>query len=249
MKTKIIPAINVQTFEEIKEKINLLKDLTNHFHLDVASLEFTGYQTYPRIYADLERINADLSLIKINQNNNPRRSALDPRLSMVFDLHLMLSLKPQEILKWAKENVKTLILHLEASQNPDGLLKMAKKTKKKIFIAWSPDVEFDFIKKYLNYVDGVLILGVRPGRAGQRFLEETYERIENLKSNPAPEQSTVQGRLQKRKLKLMIDGGVNEENFQKILSYEPDLIVMASAIYNSENPKEKYLWFLSQIKN
>jgi pentose-5-phosphate-3-epimerase len=181
----------------------------------------------------------------------------------------MLSLKPQEILKWAKENVKTLILHLEASQNPDGLLKMAKKTKKKIFIAWSPDVEFDFIKKYLNYVDGVLILGVRPGKAGQRFLEETYERIENLKSNPASEsytrakhgigsrtvlrsgsgQSTVQGRLQKRKLKLMIDGGVNEENFQKILSYEPDFIVMASAIYNSENPKEKYLWFLNQIKN
>jgi ribulose-phosphate 3-epimerase len=58
---------------------------------------------------------------------------------------------------------------------------MAKKTKKKIFIAWSPDVEFDFIKKYLNYVDGVLILGVRPGRAGQKFLEETYERIENDK--------------------------------------------------------------------
>jgi ribulose-phosphate 3-epimerase len=214
MRTKIIPAINVQTFEEIKEKINLLKDLTDHFHLDVASLEFTGYQTWQNP--------EDLTKIE----------------NSTFDLHLMLSLKPQEILKWAKENVKTLILHLEASQNPDGLLKMAKKTKKKIFIAWSPDVEFDFIKKYLNYVDGVLILGVRPGRAGQRFLEETYERIENLKSE-----------IQNGDLKLMIDGGVNEENFQKILSYEPDLIVMASAIYNSENPKEKYLWFLSQIKN
>jgi len=245
MKTKIIPSINAQIFEEIKEKINLLKDLTDHFHLDIASLEFTGYQTWQNP--------EDLTKIE----------------NVTFDLHLMLSLKPQEILKWAKENVKTLILHLEASQNPDGLLKMAKKTKKKIFIAWSPDVEFDFIKKYLKYVDGVLILGVRPGRAGQRFLEETYERIENLKSNPAPEsytrakhgigsrtvlrsgsgQSTVQGRLQKRKLKLMIDGGVNEKNFQKILSYEPDFIVMASAIYNSENPKEKYLWFLSQIKN
>jgi ribulose-phosphate 3-epimerase len=214
MKTKIIPAINAQTFQEIKEKINLLKDLTNHFHLDVAGLEFTGYQTWQN--------SEDLTKIE----------------NATFDLHLMLSLKPQEILKWAKENVKTLILHLEASQNPDSLLKMAKKTKKKIFIAWSPDVEFDFIKKYLKYVDGVLILGVRPGRAGQKFLEETYERIENLKS-----------KIQKRKLKLMIDGGVNEENFQKILSYEPDFIVMASAIYNSENPKEKYLWFLSQIKN
>jgi hypothetical protein len=206
MKTKIIPAINAKTFEEIKEKINLLKDLTNHFHLDVASLEFTGYQTYPRIHADLERINADLGLIKINQNNNPRRSALDQRLSAVFDLHLMLSLKPQEILKWAKENVKTLILHLEASQNPDGLLKMAKKTKKKIFIAWSPDVEFDFIKKYLNYVDGVLILGVKPGKAGQKFLEETYERIEIIKEEK---------NKNKLKIKLMVDGGINKENLIK----------------------------------
>jgi ribulose-phosphate 3-epimerase len=214
MKTKIIPAINAQTFQEIKEKINLLKDLTNHFHLDVAGLEFTGYQTWQN--------SEDLTKIE----------------NATFDLHLMLSLKPQEVLKWAKENVKTLILHLEASQNPDGLLKMAKKTKKKIFISWTPDVEFDFIKKYLNYVDGVLILGVRPGRAGQKFLEETYERIENLKS-----------KIQKRKLKLMIDGGVNEENLKKILSYEPDFIVMASAIYNSENPREKYIWFLDQIKN
>jgi ribulose-phosphate 3-epimerase len=214
MKTRIIPAINAQTFEEIKERINLLKDLTNHFHLDVASLEFTGYQTWQNP--------EDLTKIE----------------NLTFDLHLMLSLKPQEILKWAKENVKTLILHLEASQNPDGLLKMAKKTKKKIFITWSPDIEFDFIKKYLNYVDGVLILGVRPGRAGQKFLEETYKKIQNLKS-----------KIQNGYLKLMIDGGVNEENLQKILSYEPDFIVMASAIYNSENPKEKYLWFLNQIKN
>jgi ribulose-phosphate 3-epimerase len=214
MKTKIIPAINAKTFEEVKEKINLLKDLTIHFHLDVASLEFTGYQTWQNP--------EDLTKIE----------------NSTLDLHLMLSLKPQEILKWAKENVKTLILHLEASQNPNGLLKMAKKTKKKIFIAWPPNVEFDFIKKYLNYVDGVLILGVKPGRAGQKFLEETYERIENLKYQ-----------IQNKYAKIMIDGGINEENFHKILSYKPDFIVMASSIYNSENPREKYLWFLSQIKN
>jgi ribulose-phosphate 3-epimerase len=236
MKTRIIPAINAQTFEEIKERINLLKDLTNYFHLDVASLEFTGYQTWQN--------SEDLTKIE----------------NSTFDLHLMLSLKPQEILKWAKENVKTLILHLEASQNPDGLLKMAKKTKKKIFIAWSTDVEFDFIKKYLNYVDGVLILGVKPGRAGQKFLEETYKRIEMItRTNADYTRTDAKSNVSLRKsasslrksasLKLMIDGGVNEENLQKILSYEPDFIVMASAIYNSENPKEKYLWFLNQIKN
>jgi len=238
MKTKIIPAINAQIFEEVEKKINLLKSSINHFHLDIASLEFTGYQTYPRIYADLERININLGLLNINQNNNPRKSDL----SVVFDLHLMLSLKPQEILKWAKENIETLILHLEASQNPDGLLKMAKKTKKKIFIAWPPDIKFDFIKKYLSYVDGILILGVRPGKAGQKFLEETYLRIEQILAAKADKNYSH------KSPKLMIDGGIDEENFKKILSYKPDFIIMASAIYDSENPKEKYLWFLNQIK-
>lgn len=213
MKTRIIPAINSQNFEDIKNKINLLKNLTSHFHLDVADKNFTGYETWKNHF-DLDKLN-----------------------NLTFDLHLMTSLKPQEILKWDKENVKTLILHLEASENPDGLLKIARRTKKKIFIAWSPNVEFNFIEKYLNYVDGILILGVNPGKAGQKFLEETYQRIEFFKKH--------QFRIN---LKLMIDGGVNEENFQKILSYKPNFIVMASALYNSENPKEKYLWFLKNFK-
>jgi len=251
MKTKIIPAINAKTFEEIKEKINLLKDLTNHFHLDVASLEFTGYQTWQNS-EDLNRLNypneGPNNIPEYKPNGNQKFGhdsgntfgRYSGKKSITFDLHLMLSLKPQEILKWAKENVQTLILHLEASQNPDGLLKLAKKTKKKIFIAWSPDVEFNFIKKYLNYVDGVLILGVKPGRAGQKFLEETYERIEVIKEEK---------KKNKLKIKLMVDGGINRENFDKILSFNPDYIVMASAIYSEGNPKENYLFFNKKVKN
>jgi len=216
MKTKIIPAINAQNFEEIKEKINFLKDLTNHFHLDVSSLEFTGYQTWQN--------SEDLTKIK----------------NLILDLHLMLFLKPQEILKWSKENAETLILHLEASRNPDALLKMAKKTKKKIFIAWSPNVEFVFLKKYLNYIDGVLILGVKPGKAGQKFLKETYEKIVFLKKEIEKN---------KLKIKLMIDGGINKENFDKILSFNPDYIIMASAIYSSGDPRENYLFFIKKQKN
>ncbi len=252
MKTKIIPAINAQSFEEIKEKINILKNLTNHFHLDVASKDFTGYETWKN-YNDLPRINADIPRMDANNSLSSHKFAVDNdvRISsregsqkfavennvrknspLTFDLHLMISLKPQEILKWAKENVKRLILHLEASQNPDGLLKMAKKTKKEIFLAWSPNVEFEFIEKYLSFVNGVLILGVNPGRAGQSFLEKTYKRIEFIKDKL------------KKNQKLMVDGGVNKENFKKILSYEPDYIVMASAIYNTSNPRKSYLEFL-----
>jgi len=222
MKTKIIPAINAQSFEEIKEKINILRDLVQNFHLDVASLDFTGYQTWQNYY-DLDRVEKNL----------------------IFDLHLMISLTPQEILKWAKESVKRLILHLEASKNPDGLLKMAKKTKKEIFLAWSPGVEFEFIKKYLIFANGILILGVNPGRAGQKFLEETYNRIKKINSL----RSSASALRKSASLKLMIDGGINEENFDKILNYKPDFIIMASAIYKSENPIQTYLKFAKKIQN
>ncbi len=213
MKTKIIPAINAQSFEEIKEKINILKDLVRNFHLDVASLEFTGYQTWQNYY-DLDRVEKNL----------------------IFDLHLMISLTPQEILKWTKESVKRLILHLEASQNPDGLLKMAKKTKKEIFLAWSPGVEFEFIKKYLIFVNGILILGVNPGKSGQKFLPQTLERIDFIKNFLKPKQ------------KIMVDGGLNKENIKDIIKRGVDFIVMASAIYNQPNPKEEYLNFIKLIE-
>lgn len=213
MKTKIIPAINAQNFEEIKVKIDLLKNNTNSFHLDVAEKNFTGYQTWQNYY-DLDK--------------------LDNKL--LIDLHLMVHLKPVEILKWAKQNIAKFILHLEATQNPDGLLKIAKKTKKEIFIAWSPNIEFTFLEKYLKFIDGILILGVNPGKAGQKFLEETYQRINFLKEKTN----------NLKNLKLMIDGGVNKENFQKILSYQPDFIVMASAIYNTQDPVKSYLYFKTQ---
>jgi ribulose-phosphate 3-epimerase len=213
MKTKLIPAINSQNLSDIKNKISLLKTATSYFHLDVASIETTGYQTW-HDYQELEELT-----------------------DYFFDLHLMIKLKPQEIFKWSKKNIKNLILHLEYTSYPDGLLRFAKKTKKLIYLSWPPQLEFDFIKKYLNFVNGLLILGVEPGKSGQKFLETTYQRI------------ALSKKYLKSHQKLMIDGGLNKENLKKILTYQPDIIVMASAIYNASDPLQEYLTIQNLISN
>lgn len=218
---KIIPAINTQSFEEIVSKINLLKDLTKEFHLDVASVSFTGYQTWSSP-ADLDRLDESLHL----------------------NLHLMVELAPQEILKWANKRVNRFIVHLEASPNPDGLIKVAKKTKKEIYVTWSPNMNIDLIEPYLKFVDGVLILGVHPGPSGQKFLDETYKRIDRLKLLQKKLTSLISSFQFKPKQKIMIDGGVNQENIQKIISCcAPDYVVLSSAIYNAPDPKEAYKAF------
>lgn len=217
MPSQLVPSINVSNLTELKEKINILKDLTNYFHLDIAEKEFTGYYETWHNPAYLDFINERL----------------------FFDLHLMLYLKPQQILKWSKANVRNLIVHPEASSNFDALLKMSKKLKKKIFIAWSPDISFDLIEKYLDYINGLLILGVKPGKSGQELITETYDRlnfIRNLKLS------------RKLKLEIMVDGGINVDNLKKICQYLPDFIILGSAIYNQSDPRKAFLELNTLIK-
>jgi len=205
---KILPAINTENFDEAKNRINLLKDLTKEFHIDISSLDFSNYQTWQNP-KDIDRLEEDLRL----------------------HLHLMIRLKPQEILKWDNKRVKSFILHLEGTNLPDALIKFSKKTKKNLFIAWSPKIEKEFIERYIKFVDGILVLGVEPGKSGQEILEDTFERIKIAKN------------ILNNKQKLIVDGGINEENFEEIKKFEPDIIVLGSAIFDKENPREEYLKF------
>ncbi|MCS7201135.1 MAG: hypothetical protein NZ822_03255 [Patescibacteria group bacterium] len=216
MKIEIIPSINVQTFEELQKRIKLLENLTFHFHLDIAEAEFTnGYQTWlDANYLDL----------------------LDEKL--ILDLHLMIYFKPQEIWKWLKRQVKAVAIHLDSSPNPDAVIRIIKRSKKSVFICWPPDFEFKFIEKYINYIDGILVLGVMPGSSGQIFIEETYNRLDFLNNL----------RNRKKSLKLMIDGGINLGNINKIALYKPNYIIIGSEIYNSNDPQEMFIKIRDSLK-
>jgi ribulose-phosphate 3-epimerase len=219
MKTipQLIPSINALEFNDLKEKILMLKSVTNRFHVDLAEEKFTGsHRTWLNpVYLDW----------------------LDQDL--IIDLHLMLFLKPQEILKWLKKQVKSVAIHLEAVTSPNVLIRIVRKFKKKILIAWSPDVEFEFIRKYLDYVNGILILGVKPGASGQNFIDKTYERLEIINNFR---------KINKKKISLMIDGGINLDNLKKVCRYSPDFIIMGSAIYSDPDPVKAFLEIKNNLK-
>ncbi len=213
---KILPSINTQTFDEAKSRIDYLKNITNEFHLDISSLEFANYQTW----------------------NNPKElERLDENLKL--HLHLMIKLKPQEILKWSNKRIKTLILHLEGSNLPYALIRFAKKLKKELIIAWSPNIDKDFIDEFVRFFNGILILGVNPGKSGQKFLESTFERL----------QEAVLYKEKIKKFKIIVDGGVNKENIYKIMEYKPDYIILGKAIFGEGDPLLNYLYFKSLIKD
>lgn len=211
---KIIPSINTETFEEAKKRIDLLKNITQDFHIDIASLDFTNHQTW----------------------QNPKNlDLLD--MDLKIQLHLMVYLKPMEILKWNNSRVKTFILHFEACNLPFALLKFAKKTKKEIIIAWTFNIDEEFIKEFLNYVNGILVLGVKPGKSGQEFLEKSYENIGKA----------CKFKEKYKNLKIFIDGGINKTNIKEFKNFLIDYIIIGKAIFEEENPLEAYKYFASII--
>jgi len=212
---KIIPALNTQTFEETIKRIKILYPLIKEFHLDISSKEYTNFETWQEPHL-LDKI-----IYKI-----------------YLDIHLMISLRPHDILKWNKDKIKSFILHLEFSTLPDGLLRMAKRTKKKLFIAISTQLNIKDFEKYFKFIDGVLILGVNPGLSGQKFIEKTYELLEYVNSI-----------RNKYKLKLYVDGGINKDNINQIIKFSPDKIIIGSAIFNSADPINAFLYFKNLIKD
>ncbi|HQF11987.1 MAG TPA: ribulose-phosphate 3-epimerase, partial [Paludibacteraceae bacterium] len=68
------------------------------------------------------------------------------------------------------------------------------------------------------------------------FIEETYERMDELKKMME---------LKKATCLLEVDGGVNLENAPKLFSHGANVLVAGSSIFKAENPLE----IIQQMKN
>ena len=70
---------------------------------------------------------------------------------------------------------------------------------------------------------------VNPGFGGQKFIENSYAKIERL--NNLISQKNSQALIE-------VDGGVNLENAPKLVAAGADVLVAGNAIFKAENPTE-----------
>jgi ribulose-phosphate 3-epimerase len=75
----------------------------------------------------------------------------------------------------------------------------------------------------------VCIMSVNPGFGGQNFIENTYEKVSRLKELILSKNSSAL---------IEIDGGVNLENYTKLLNHGADVLVAGSTVFKSDNPTE-----------
>ena len=143
-----------------------------------------------------------------------------------LDVHLMIIEPERYIDKFIEIGSDILTVHVEATSKMDNIIDKINHSGIKSGIAINPDTPISKLDDYISNVDSICLMGVHAGFGGQKFIKKTFNRLEELKNLINSKNSSAL---------IEIDGGVNENNFEKLKNLGADVLVAGSYIFNSSN--------------
>ena len=139
-----------------------------------------------------------------------------------LDVHLMVENPSKYIEDYALLNTSYITFHYEAVKDIDKMINEIKNYGLKVGIAINPETDEKVLYPYLTKVDQILVMSVHPGKSGQSFIDNTPNKIENLK------QEIIN---QNAKTIISVDGGINDETGKLCVEKGVDMLVSASYIH------------------
>ena len=211
--------LSVKEEESIKKFYDLEVAHTDYFHIDVMDGKFVTNNTS-------QLMNEYVNQIKQISN-------------IPLDVHLMVSNVREYLEEYIPVNPNIITFHYEAVKNSEeimSLINYIKENNIKVGLSVKPDTKIEEIYEFLPYIHMVLVMTVEPGKGGQKLIEETLNKIKQLKQY-----------IQKNNIELDIeaDGGINLETIKKVKEAGIDIAVVGSGIINTEDYKET----IKQLKN
>ena len=169
----------------------------------------------------------------------PVLKAISKYAKKTIDVHLMIIDPDRYIKTFASLGSNILTVHYEACTHLHRTLQAIKAEGMKAGVALNPHTNVSLLEDTINDIDLVLVMSVNPGFGGQSFIENTYNKIVQLKE------------LIKRKgasTLIEVDGGVTNKNAKRLVDAGADALVAGSYVFKSENPIET-IKDLKQIAN
>ena len=144
-----------------------------------------------------------------------------------LDVHLMIVNPEQYIETFSELGADILTVHLEACTHMHRTIQAIKATGMKAGIALNPHSSVNQLKDIIKDIDVVCLMSVNPGFGGQSFIENTFEKVKELKELIQSTGSECQ---------IEIDGGVTNKNAEKLVQAGANILVAGSYVFKSSNP-------------
>ena len=138
-----------------------------------------------------------------------------------FDVHLMVENPIDYITSFITPLTDYISIHLE-SKGIDQSLKSIKENGIKSGLAINQDTKIQKLYPFLEIIDMVIIMSVFPGKGGQKFIENTYYKVETLRNHD-------------KNIDISVDGGVGSSNSKTLISKGASTLVSGSYLMKSNN--------------
>jgi ribulose-phosphate 3-epimerase len=206
MSAIIAPSILSANFGKLYEEIEMINNSeAQWFHVDVMDGVF------------VPNISFGFPLMK----------PLKEKATKTLDVHLMIVDPDRYIKTFADAGAHVLTVHYEACTHLHRTLSEIKNQGMKAGVALNPHTPVSLLRDILPLCDLVCLMSVNPGFGGQKFIENTYNKIIELKA------IIIEMGLNTL---IEIDGGVALNNAQLLVEAGADVLVAGNTVFGSENP-------------
>lgn len=159
----------------------------------------------------------------------PVMEAVKKHCKKLIDVHIMIVNPEKYVKRFAQAGAEILTFHYEAAENPDEVIDLIRAEGIKPGITINPDIPVSVLENYVEKVDLVLLMSVFAGYGGQKFIEESYDRLRQLKD--------IVDRKNPNCI-IEIDGGVNKDNAPKLFELGANVLVAGSSVFGKPDPKK-----------
>lgn len=211
----IAPSLLAADFANLSKDIEMVNQSeAEWFHLDVMDGVFVPNISY------------GIPIIK----------AVDGLTDKILDVHLMIVDPDRYIVDFKEVGADILTVHYEACTHLHRTIQAIKNEGMKAGVALNPHTPVHLLEDVIRDIDLLLIMSVNPGFGGQKFIQNTYEKLVHA--------TELIDRKNASTL-IEVDGGVSTGNAAQLAQLGADVLVAGNSVFSSENP----LKTISELRN
>jgi ribulose-phosphate 3-epimerase len=202
---QLAPSILTADFARLGAEVASVSEFVDWFHLDVMDGHYVPNLTFGPSTVE----------------------AIGRSCTVPLHVHLMITDPKAYAPMFAEAGARRISFHPETGGDTSEVLDVLDRLGVGAGIAVHPDVGLDRVRDHLGRLEVVLMMTVRPGLGGQRFLPEVLPKLRGAKKMVQEAGSRAD---------IEVDGGVNISTIEDAVAAGGNILVAGSAIFDGVDP-------------
>jgi ribulose-phosphate 3-epimerase len=205
---RIAPSIIAADFGDLKTELRRVEDSgADMLHVDIMDGHFVPNITFgPDIVKKIKSLT-----------------------SLPLDVHLMISHPRKYVVKFVEAGAANITFHIECSDTPSVIISEIASFDCGVGISVKPETPLSAVRDHLGQIDRLLIMTVKPGFGGQKFMPDMMPKVEQA----------VEWRSQgKFDYDIEVDGGLDIYTTVPAVTAGAEVIVAGTAVFSKKDLKE-----------